>query len=196
MLGLICDIDYFIRLKTYENRNLKCYLYDINNNLIGIKSGSTVLPFGIESFIVSKPKFGSAIPGWTNIYLDLSDNLENGYSIKPTWDVESLVNITIDFENILQTDSDTITFDVIDTCGEGIEGLLAGNFTITDNVNGSIAISLLTDLGGGSYQIDGAEDFYSGQIKLISTKYNALGTYSFTVPQYDPLQYSNEYNIT
>lgn len=196
MLGLTCDIDYFIRLKEYEGRNLKCYLWDINNNLIGLRSGNTVLPFGIESLIISKPKFGTAAAGWTNVYLDLYDNLESGYFIKPTWDVESLVNINVDFENIAQTDSDTMTFDVIDTCSEGIEGLLAANFTITDNINGAIAISLLTDLGGGSYRIDGAEQFYSGQIKLVSTKYNALGTYEFTVPEFNPLQFSNEFNIT
>jgi hypothetical protein len=196
-LGIVCDIDYYIRLKSYEGRELKCFLGDINNNLIGYKVDTTVKPLTIDSIYVSRIEIGSNQPAWTLITLDLNNPLEVNYSVKPTFNFESIFNLAVDIQNLTQVDSDSMTFDVVDACGEGITGLIAANFSISDNVNGSIAISLLTEIGGGAYRIDGAENFYAGTLRLISSNYNAFEPYSFSVPQYNPTRYNNtQYKVS
>lgn len=196
-LGIVCDIDYYIRIKSYEGRELKCFLGDINGNLIGYKVGSTVKPLTIDSIYVQRIEIGSNQPAWTLITLDLNNSLEVNYSVKPTFNFESIYNLTVDIQSLTLADANSIIFNVVDSCSEGIEGLISANFSISDNVNGSIAISTFTEIGNGSYRIDAAEDFYAGSLQLISSEYNALETYSFVVPQYNPAQYNNsQYKVS
>jgi hypothetical protein len=194
-LGIVCDIDYYIRLKSYEGRELKCYLGDINGNLIGYRVGNAVKPLIIDSLYVQRIEIGSNQPAWTLISLDLNNPLEVNYSVKPLFNFESIYNLTVNIQNLTSIDSNSISFDVMDACSEGIEGLLISNFTIADNVNGSIT-GTLTDNGGGSYRIDATEDFYAGSIRLISSQYNAYEEYSFVVPQYNPAQYNTSYKVS
>lgn len=194
MFNIVCDIDYYIRLKEYEGRDLKCFLGDINKNLIGHKVGTTVLPLTIDSIWVNRIELGANQPAWTTIYLDLNDPSEINYSIKPAFEFEDIKNVMVTIDNFIQIDADSITFDVTDPLGEGIEGLTV--FTVVDEINGSVAVSSLVDNGGGNYRINAAENLYEGTVTLITTLYNAIGIYSFAIPQYNPTQYSSQYDIS
>lgn len=199
-LSLICDIDYFIRLKSYEGQDLKCYLGDINGNLIGKRVVNSILPFSIDALNISRIELGANLPPVTNIYMDLSDPLEiqSGYHIKPTFDFDSIQNVTVSIESITEIDSNSISFTVIDPCSNPITGLLSTDFTIFDNINGNVTFETFTEIGNGEYRIDANETLYFGDLRLISSVYNATESYSLAViPQYNPLQYNNtQYKVS
>jgi len=195
------DIDYFIRLKKYEDQNLKAYFADINGNLFGVQAGNTVKPFDLDSIIVKKIGIGDpGQPSLTNILIDFHNpvQIESGYIIKPAFESSYLTNVECSL--ILEDlGSNHIRMTVINPCLEGVTGLVDNDFALTDNVSGLITLSAFSEVGLGVYTATVNKTLYLGLIKIISNFYHAKEYYDFggiiTIPQYNPSQYNNtQYN--
>jgi hypothetical protein len=195
--SLNADIDYFIDIKKYEGQNLKAYFADINGNLLGVKDGSTVKPFDLDSILVKKIGFGDPNQAsLTTILIDCHDpiQIESGHIIKPTWEANNLVNT----ECILSLEdlgSNHIRLTITDPCYDGVIGLISSNFTLTDSISGLISLSAFTEVGYGIYTATVNKTLYLGMVKMISNLYHATEYYDFgsviTFPQYNPTQYKN-----
>ena len=177
------DIEYHQLLASYSGQYLKGYLYDKNNNLYGVLDSTQVKGFDFDLIDVKKISLGnSSTPGWSELYLELSDDQEllNAIIQKPDWIISKVKNVPLLISDITNPSSDVIKFLVTDTyCDTSIEGLLETDFTILDNTYGAISFDSFTELGDGYYQIDGDNNYTSGTINIDTFKYNASEAYNF-----------------
>lgn len=79
------DVQYYAKLLQYAGQNLKLFLADINNNLIGYLSGNAVKPFDLDNISVRKIPFGTSAPSLTQIIIDFYDpsQFASAYVFKP-----------------------------------------------------------------------------------------------------------------
>lgn len=94
---LNCDVEYYAKLVEYAGQNLKLYLSDLNNNLIGVRVVNAVKPLDIENISIRKIPFATSSPSLTQIIIDLYDpnQVKSLYAINPTFDPGELTNTEI-----------------------------------------------------------------------------------------------------
>jgi hypothetical protein len=85
-------------LRSYSQKNLKVFLVDMNNRVIGVSNdGTTVEGFSLSYLNVSKQKMPTPdSPAFTEItlqYKDISEWDENRVVIKPTWLASGLTGV-------------------------------------------------------------------------------------------------------
>lgn len=96
VLSLNVDAEYYRELRKLSGQSLNCFLSDINNNLIGIKSGVNIVPLSADFVYIPKLEFGNTQQAsMTTIIVDLYDanQLDNAYIIKPEWLISDIVPV-------------------------------------------------------------------------------------------------------
>lgn len=192
------DVDQFIKLKKYEGQNLKAYFADRNGNLIGRVVSTTFYPFTLSSIMVFKIGFGRFESSYVGINIDLAypNEMEQGYSFKPDFSIKDLVNETVDIESLTAVDTTTMQFEVYDGCNNAITDLVAADFTIVDELLGTLTLNTFTNVGDGVYTYKTDEVQYLGTITLTNTKYNGQAIYEFIEPEFSPVDFSSDFKIT
>ena len=192
------DVDYFIDLKKYEGQNLKAYFGDKNGNLIGVSDSTNFSPFTLSSIIIQKIGFGKFESSYVGITIDLAkpEEMESGYTFKPDFYLFDLVNEEVTISDISADDEYSMVFTVTNSCGDGITGLVATDFTLVDDISGTLTLDGFTEVGSGVYNYASVEQQYLGEIQLQSTKYNATADYTFSTPEFSPADFSSDFKIT
>ena len=192
------DVDFFIDLKKYEGQNLNAYFGDKNGNLIGISDSTNFKPFTLSSIFVHKIGFGKFESSFVGITVELLDSseMESGYTFKPDFYIHELSNENVTIDTISADDEYSMTFTVTDSCSNGITGLVVTDFTLVDDINGTLTNDGFTEVGSGVYNYASVEIQYLGEIQLVSTKYNATADYTFSTPEFSPSDFSSDFKIT
>ena len=114
--------------------------------------------------------------------------------IKPQ--VEQMVNEEVTIDTVTKDDDYSMLFTVTDSCGNAILGLSVTDFTIVDDIGGTLTNDGFTEVGSGVYNYATVEIQYLGEIQLVSTKYNATADYEFIEPEFSPADFSSDFKIT
>lgn len=189
------DITWHQDLINYSGQYYKVCFADRSRKIYGILSGSQVLGIDTDMISIEQPKFG-ALPAWTIIKIELS-SIDDIYEVDSGFIPRDLKNIPVTVQNVTQSVSTDITFQVIDSvCSVEIEGLVSSDVVVIDGVSGTISHSTFTDSGDGYYTITSGSTIYNGTITVFNTSYNGNGVYSFTVPTFNPSNFSSNFNLT
>lgn len=196
---LNADIDYFVMLKKYEGQLLDAYFGDANGNIIGVKDGSDIKPFTVDSIFVKKISLGvfgqSSLIG-INIELGVPTEINSGYSFKPEFSINSIVCEEVFISNITSEDVYTVNFDLFDYCGSAISTLSLSDISMIDEISGELTSVSLTNNGGGNYSYETAEAQYKGKLNISSNSIFGSGTYEFFTPDFNPLEFSSDFKIS
>jgi hypothetical protein len=90
--------------------------------------------------------------------------------------------IFVTITDITSDIDDEISFKVTETIsGNPVTGLVTGDISIVDDINGAIANSVFSEDGSGYYSITGDDSFTSGTITVSNATYSGDDNYSFSI---------------
>jgi hypothetical protein len=171
------DIDIYTTLKQYSEQYYKVYLVDKNINFYGKLTGDRIYPLDTNTIIIKKIKLQTQNPAFIDIYVEYSDASEFNYVTKLDFDITSVSISEVTISDFIASPATKLTFFVEDYCGYGVTDLIESDFTITDNVYGSVTPTLFENNGFGYYSITCANDYTNGTVRILSSKYRGQDDY-------------------
>lgn len=181
------DINLYKKLLKLDNKPAYIYMQDKNKNVYGIISGTDIFGIRCENFTVNKIVLGSG--DLSGVKVDLTIDPEQMDNINIT------TGVTFDSQDILFFDTGNtysitnvqygtdlvITVTVLDDSSLPLTGLVASDFSVSDNVFPTMTISEFSELGSGVYEF---EFNYPATTGTIYIDYDYVLTYDYEFTEF------------